>query len=93
MPFFVTNIGPLTYIAPGETQYWEYWFSDLSDQGLVIAGPALERNGSFGGEMLVISQGKKFQLNEPGHGTHYYVTIQNIGPSLLLYNLQVGGFK
>jgi hypothetical protein len=93
MPFFFSNIGPPTYIAAGETQYWHYEWPDLSDQGLVIAGPDLERYGSYGGEMVVSNQGKKFQLNEPGGGTHYYVTITNAGPSPILYNLQVGGFK
>jgi len=58
--FFFSNIGPLTWITPGETQYWHYEWPDLSDQGLVIAGPALERNGSYGGEMVVINQGKNF---------------------------------
>ena len=93
MPFFFPEVGPLTFIAPGATQTWEYGWPDLSDQGLVIAGPNLNRIGSFGGEIIAFDQGKQAQLNEPGRGTHYFVSIKNTGPTGVLYNLQVGGFK
>lgn len=88
---FFASVGPITWIASGETQYWEYGWGDEPDHGLNVAGPNLDRNGSFGSEVIVFDQGKQRQLG-PTVTSIYYVTVKNVGPYPVLYNLQVGGF-
>lgn len=89
---FFPDLGPLTYIQAGETQYWTYGWGDGPDHGLNIAGPNLDRNGSFGSEVIAFNQGKQRQL-APTVTSIYYVTIENVGPNAVLYNLQVGSFE
>jgi hypothetical protein len=88
---FFASVGPITWIASGETQYWEYGWGDEPDHGLNVAGPNLDRNGSFGSEVIAFDQGKQRQLG-PTVTSIYYVTVKNVGPYPVLYNLQVGGF-
>ena len=38
---FFPSVGPLTYLIPGETQYWQYGWGDEPDHGLNVAGPTL----------------------------------------------------
>ncbi len=95
---FFTNVGPLTWIAPGETHYWSYSWPDGADHGLQIAGPNLDRNGSFGPELIAFDQGKQLELEslDADTGTNYFVSIRNTGfedNNSCLYNLQVGGFQ
>ncbi len=89
---FFPSVGPLTYIVPGETQYWEYGWGDEPDHGLNIAGPNLDRIGSFGTELVAFDQGKQRRLAY-GITSIYYLTIKNVGPNPAYYNLQVGGFE
>ena len=89
---FFPEVGPITWISPGETHYWNYGFGDGPDHGLNVAGPNLDRNGSFNAELVALDQGKLRQL-APTVTSIYYVTIKSVGPSQALYNLQVGGFE
>lgn len=89
---FFPSVGPLTWIAVGEVHHWEYGWGDGPDHGLNLAGPNLDRNGSFGTQLVAFDQGKQRRL--AGSITSiYYVTIKNVGPNVALYNLQVGGFE
>ena len=89
---FFPSVGPLTWIAAGQSQTWEYGFGDQPDHGLLVAGPNLDRNGSVGVEVVASDQGKLRRL-EPSVTSLYYVTIKNAGAYSVLYNLQVGGFQ
>ena len=89
---FFPSVGPLTIIAPGATHYWQYGWGDEPDHGLNIAGPNLDRYGSFGSELIAFDQGKQRQLG-PFVTSSYYVSIKSVGPNLVYYNLQVGGFE
>ncbi len=98
---FFGNVGPLTWIAPGETQYWQYGWGPagepggggpIPDPGLCISGPNLADSGSSDAELVAFDQGKA--LMDPYQPYYvYYVAIKNAGSAACHYNLQVGGFK
>ncbi|MDR7099350.1 hypothetical protein J2X04_001697 [Lysobacter niabensis] len=87
-----SDVGPLTYIAPGATHYWSYGWDDTQDHGLLLAGPNVDRNGSAGSPLIAFNQGKQ-SIIAPSKRYEYYVSVMNVGPSLVLYNLQIGGFE
>jgi hypothetical protein len=85
-------VGGLTFIAPGATHYWEYWFSPLSDVGTTVASPNLmeaninvELATSFSG---VVAQG----LGE-APTIVYTVRVTNFGASTMAYDLNVGTWQ
>jgi hypothetical protein len=56
---FFPSVGPQTWIGTGATRYWQYGWGDGPDHGLNVAGPNLDRNGSFGSELVAFDQGKQ----------------------------------
>jgi len=80
------NLGPLTYLAPGQTAYW--WYDrGGGDFGFQHAGADV-KIPSAGPRHNAYDQGKaKFNSGY----TQYYVTIKNVGTAGCWHNLQGGG--
>ena len=88
---YFDDVGPLTWIAAGETQYWTWGFGDVRKSTLGIAGAAVDRNGSAYAILSATSQGKQLRIDGvPRH--EFHVTIRNDGTVMALYNLQVVTF-
>ena len=80
------NLGPLTYIAPGQSHYW--WYNrGGGDYGFQHAGPHI-KTPNAGARLNAYDQGKR-KYNS-GY-TEYYVTIRNVDSTGVWYNLQGGG--
>ena len=80
------NLGPVTYLAPGQSAYW--WYDrGGGNYGLQHAGADVKQfNG--GARHDATEQGKAIFNN--GY-VQYYVTITNRGPLGAWHNLQGGG--
>lgn len=82
------NLGPLTYLAAGQSAYW--WYDrGGGDSGTQMA-TADVKNPSAGPRHNASDQGKaKFNSGY----TQYYVTIRNVGSDGCWHNLQGGGMS
>jgi hypothetical protein len=59
---------------------------------MCLAGPNLDRNGSYGSMLFATEQGKQSILLDL-NVLEYYVRIRSDGPETALYNLQVVSFR
>ena len=83
---FFNNLGPLTYLGPGQSTYW--WYDrGGGDAGLQIAAADV-KIPSAGPRHNASDQGKA--MFNSGY-TQYYVTITNAGSDGCWHNLQGGG--
>jgi TnpA family transposase len=81
------NLGPLTFLAPGQTAYW--WYSFGSDHGTQFASADVKTPNQ--GAIHMADQQRK-QKNNDGITT-YYVDIHNKGVGACFHNLQGGGMS
>ncbi|SOD95200.1 hypothetical protein [Spirosoma fluviale] len=79
---FNNFLTPVT-LAPGATHNW--WYTRGADFGFQHAAADIKTPG---GPLIAFDQGKKKENNG---STTYFVSIRNIGPVPVLYNLQGGG--
>ena len=89
---YFDSVGPLTWIAPGESNAWVYGWGDWRPDGMSIAGPDLDRNGSAGALVWATRQGKMMRIDDGPFRHQFHVTIQSDGPAVAVYNLQVVTF-
>jgi hypothetical protein len=81
------NLGPLTFLAPGQTAYW--WYSFGGDRGTQFASADLKTPNQ--GAIHMADQQRKQKNNEGV--TTYYVDIHNKGVGSCFHNLQGGGMS
>lgn len=81
------NLGPLTFLAPGETAYWWYIRNGGADFGTQFASADI-KTPNLGAVHLADSQRKR---KENSGATTYYVNIHNLGAGGCFHNLQGGG--
>lgn len=86
------NIGPLSFLNPGETVTWEYDWDDYRPDVMCVAGADLDRNGSADATIWATQQGRKMRIDNGPVRHEFYVTLRSDGPSVVLYNLQVATF-
>jgi hypothetical protein len=79
------NVGPLTFLAPGQTAFW--WYSYGDDRGTQFASADV-KIPNLGAVHLADSQRKRKDNN--GVAT-YFVDIHNQGVGGCFHNLQGGG--
>jgi hypothetical protein len=79
------NVGPLVFLAPGETAYW--WYSYGDDHGTQFASADV-KIPNLGAVHLADNQRKR--KDNDGVAT-YYVDIRNLGVGGCFHNLQGGG--
>jgi hypothetical protein len=79
------NVGPLTFLAPGQTAGW--WFSYGADHGTQFATADIKIPNQ--GAVHLADQQRKRKDNN-GNAT-YFVNITNQGPGGCFHNLQGGG--
>lgn len=83
------NVGPLTYLAPGQTAYWWYSYGNGQDRGTQFASADVKTPNQ--GAVHLADQQRKEKDN---NGTaNYYVNITNQGPGGCFHNLQGGGMS
>jgi hypothetical protein len=81
------NVGPLTFLAPGQTAFWNYSFN--TDRGTQLASADVKAPNQ--GAIHLADQQRKRLTNE-GRAT-YFVAITNQGPGGCFHNLQGGGLS
>lgn len=81
------DLGPLTFLNPGQTAYWWYVRSGGADFGTQLATADVKTPNS--GAVHLASDQRKEKENS-GHTT-YFVSITNQGPGPCWHNLQGGG--
>ena len=79
------NVGPLVFLSPGQTAFWNYSYP--ADHGTQFASADV-KTPNLGGLHLADQQRKKKDNN--GNAT-YFVNITNQGPGGAFHNLQGGG--
>lgn len=79
------NVGPLTFLAPGQSAFWS--FSYPADKGTQIATADVKAPNQ-GGVHLADQERKRKDNN--GNAA-YFVRITNQGPGGCFHNLQGGG--
>jgi hypothetical protein len=79
------NVGPLTFLAQGQTAFWSYTYGD--DHGTQFA-TADVKTPNLGAVHVADEQGKR--KNNNGVAT-YSVQIHNRGFGAAFHNLQGGG--
>jgi hypothetical protein len=79
------NVGPVTYLAPGQSAYWSYSYG--GDNGFQAAGADVKQYNN-GARHNASDQGKS--IDNSGN-VQYYVTITNVGGMGAYHNLQGGG--
>jgi hypothetical protein len=79
------NVGPLTFLAQGQTAHWNYSYG--GDHGVQFASADI-KTPNQGGVHLADQQRKEKDNN--GNAT-YFVNITNQGPGGAFHNLQGGG--
>ena len=84
------NVGPLTFLAPGQTATWTYSYA--KDMGPQFACADIKlRGGHFRRPSPVfLADQQRKQLQRGGNAT-YFVNITNLGPNFGIHNLQGGG--
>ena len=81
------NVGPLTFLAPGQTAFWSYTYG--ADHGTQFASADV-KTPNQGAVHLADQQGKSKDNN--GNAT-YFVAIHNRGVGGCFHNLQGGGMS
>jgi hypothetical protein len=81
------NAGPLTFLAPGQTAFWNYSYP--SDHGTQFASADVKAPNQ-GAVHVADEQGKRKENN--GNAT-YFVQIHNRGTGGAFHNLQGGGMS
>lgn len=81
------NLGPLTFLAAGQTAFW--WYTIGNDSGTQFASADIKQPNQ-GGIHLADQQRK--MLDNNGNAT-YFVNITNQGPGDAFHNLQGGGMS
>jgi hypothetical protein len=81
------NVGPLTFLAPGQTAFWSYTYG--GDQGTQFASADVKTPNQ--GAVHMADQQRKRKDNN-GNAT-YFVNIHNQGVGGCFHNLQGGGMK
>lgn len=97
------NLGPVTTIAPGTTQYWEYWWGPQDagrgdDQGAQYASAdvkpvflKIDDQVILGDTVVAFDQGKRIAGD---YKVTYSVRLRNTSNTNTVdYNLQGGGFS
>jgi hypothetical protein len=79
------NVGPLTFLAPGQTAFWSYSYP--SDHGTQFASADVKAP-NLGAVHVADEQAKRKENN--GNAT-YFVQIHNRGIGGAFHNLQGGG--
>lgn len=79
------NVGPLTFLAPGQTAFWFYTYGE--DHGTQFASADI-KTPNLGAVHLADDQRKRKDNN--GNAT-YFVAIHNQGVGGCFHNLQGGG--
>ncbi len=81
-----SNLGSVTYLAPGQSTYW--WYDrGGGDYGFQHAGADVKQFNN-GARHNASDQGKA--IFNSGY-VRYYVTIKNVGAQGAYHNLQGGG--
>ncbi|MHA4866634.1 hypothetical protein ACXZ1M_02905 [Duganella sp. PWIR1] len=81
------NVGPLTFLAPGQTAFWNYSYG--SDHGTQFASADVKTPNQ--GAVHMADQQRKRKDNN-GNAT-YFVNIHNQGVGGCFHNLQGGGMS
>jgi hypothetical protein len=81
------NVGPLVFLAPGQTAFWSYSYGD--DHGTQFASADM-KTPNLGAVHLADQQRKRKDNN--GVAT-YFVDIHNLGAGGCFHNLQGGGMS
>jgi hypothetical protein len=81
------NVGPLTFLAPGQTAFWFYTYGP--DHGTQFASADI-KTPNLGAVHLADDQRKRKDNN--GDAT-YFVAIHNQGVGGCFHNLQGGGMS
>lgn len=81
------NVGPLVFLAAGQTAWW--WYNFSGDRGTQFASADI-KTPNQGGVHLAFDQRKVKDNN--GNST-YFVAITNQGPGGCFHNLQGGGMS
>jgi hypothetical protein len=80
------NVGALSTLAEGQSAFW--WHTHgAGNHGTQIATADVKAPNS-GAILIANDQGKSLDNN---NNATYFVTIRNIGPGSVFYNLQGGG--
>lgn len=79
------NVGPLTFLNPGQTAYWWYGWGD--DHGTQLATADI-KTPNAGAVHVAFDQREK---KENSGAATYFVSITNQGPGPCWHNLQGGG--
>jgi hypothetical protein len=79
------NVGPLTFLAVGQSAFWNFSYGD--DHGTQIATADIKTPNQ--GAVHLADQERKEKANN-GVAT-YFVKITNQGPGGCFHNLQGGG--
>ena len=82
-----TNVGPLTFLATGQTAFWSYSYP--GDRGTQFASADVKAPNQ-GAVHVADEQGKRKENN--GNAT-YFVQIHNRGTGSAFHNLQGGGMS
>jgi phosphoserine phosphatase len=86
------NVGPKSSIAPGATHFWQYWFGNGAEVGVVTATPNMLL-AQINTELVARDPGV-FQvesgIDEGGTRVRYTIRIHNQGAAWMDYNLNVG---
>jgi hypothetical protein len=80
-----SNVGPLTFLNPGHTAFWNYTYGP--DHGTQFATADI-KTPNQGGVHLADQQRKVLDNNK---NATYFVNITNQGPGGCFHNLQGGG--
>ncbi len=81
------NVGPLTFLAPGQTAFWSYTYG--ADRGTQFASADVKTPNQ--GAVHLADQQRKRKDNN-GNAT-YFVAIHNQGVGGCFHNLQGGGMS
>jgi hypothetical protein len=81
------NVGPLTFLAPGQTAFWSYTYG--ADHGTQFASADVKTPNQ--GAVHLADQQRKRKDNN-GNAT-YFVAIHNQGVGGCFHNLQGGGMS
>jgi hypothetical protein len=86
------GVGGLTFIAPGATHYWEYWFTPVSDIGATVALPNLLED-QINVELATSFPGVMAQGGAEATSIIYLVRVTNLGAATMGYDLNIGTFQ
>jgi hypothetical protein len=81
------NVGPLTFLAPGQAVTWNFSYGD--DHGTQFASADVKTPNQGGAHLADLQ--RKVKANN-GVAT-YFVRITNQGPGGCFHNLQGGGMS